>query len=50
MANCNIPSSKFYKEYCNKRQCSLHPCSQMISAHRVRLGDVAVVRIRRDKE
>lgn len=42
---CNIPKSKFYQQWCNKRQCGLHPCSQMISAHKQRLGDVVLKKV-----
>jgi hypothetical protein len=39
---CNITKSKFYGQWCNKRQCFLHPCSQLISSHKITFKDALV--------
>ena len=39
---CNIVKSKFYGQWCNKRQCSLHPCSSLITAHKMTLEEMVI--------
>lgn len=34
MGKCGVVKSPFYDGFCVKRRCPLHPCSQLISAHR----------------
>jgi len=41
---CNITKSKFYGQYCKKRGCDLYPCSQLVLAHRNKLGDVVYIK------
>lgn len=47
---CNISISKYYREFCVKLKCGLYPCSQLVSAHRSRLGEVAHIKENMKKE
>jgi len=41
---CNIVKSPYFGQFCNKRNCPLHPCTQLTSNPKQRLRDVAILK------
>ena len=43
---CNITTSGYYGEFCAKHKCAKYPCSELLGAHRERLGDVVIRKVK----